>query len=204
MGLEVVLEAQAPPGQEITEEDLDRSIEIMRSRVDKLGVAEPEIRKQGTDQIVIELAGVHDQARAADIIGKTAQLQFYDLEGDLTGPSISAQGFPVASDSLYPLLKSVEDEVEGSGLPTAWYVYGKDKRLLAGTGADEGRGDRRSGEREASGGRGGARRPGEPHRRHLQLGDGRRSAPDSRAHRAPGPTTTCSSTSRPPSSRSPR
>ena len=131
-GLEVVLEAQAPAGQEITDEDLDRSIEIMRSRVDKLGVAEPEIRKQGTDQIVIELAGVHDQARAADIIGKTAQLQFYDLEGDLTGPSISAQGFPVASDSLYPLLKSVEDEVEGSGLPTAWYVYGKDKRLLAG------------------------------------------------------------------------
>ena len=131
-GLEVVLEAEAPPGEEITEEDLDRSIEIMRSRVDKLGVAEPEIRKQGTDQIVIELAGVHDQARAADIIGKTAQLQFYDLEGDLTGPSISAQGFPVATSALYPLLKSVEDDVEGSGTPTAWYVYGKDKRLLSG------------------------------------------------------------------------
>ena len=67
-GLEVVLEAQAPPGQEVTEEDLDRSIEIMRNRIDKLGVSEPEIRKQGSDQIVIELAGVHDQGRAAELI----------------------------------------------------------------------------------------------------------------------------------------
>ena len=82
-GLEVVLEAQAPPGEEITQDALDRSIAIIRSRVDKLGVAEPEIRKQGRDQIVIELAGVDDPERAAALIGKTAQLQFYDLEGDV-------------------------------------------------------------------------------------------------------------------------
>ena len=130
-GLEVVLEAQPPPGQEITTADLDRSIEIMRSRVDKLGVAEPEIRKQGKNQIVIELAGVHDQARAADIIGKTAQLEFYDLEGDLVAPSISAQGFPVARNALYPVLKAVQKDAT-KGTPSAWYLYGKDKRLLAG------------------------------------------------------------------------
>jgi SecD/SecF fusion protein len=130
-GLEVVLEAQAPPGQEVTEEDLDRSIEIMRDRIDKLGVSEPEIRKQGSDQIVIELAGVHDQGRAAELIGKTAQLQFYDLEGDLTGPSISANGFPVAQERLYPLLKSLQSSAD-EGTPSAWYLYDEEKNLIAG------------------------------------------------------------------------
>ena len=64
----------------------------MRNRVDKLGVSEPEVRKQGADQIVIQLAGVHDPRAAAALIGKTAQLEFYDLEADLTGPSKSVSG----------------------------------------------------------------------------------------------------------------
>ena len=121
-GLEVVLEAQAPPGREVTDADLDRSIEIMRNRIDKIGVSEPEIRKQGSNQIVIELAGVHDQGRAAELIGKTAQLQFYDLEGDLTGPSISSGGFPLAEDRLYLLLKGQQAAAE-KGTPSAWYLY---------------------------------------------------------------------------------
>jgi SecD/SecF fusion protein len=130
-GLEVVLEAQAEPGQEVTEADLDRSVEIMRSRIDKLGVSEPEIRKQGSDQIVIELAGVHDQARAAELIGKTAQLQFFDLEGDLTGPSISPNGFPIASERLYPLLSGQQTAAK-EGTPSAWYLYDSRKNLIAG------------------------------------------------------------------------
>src|ERR671934_2610336 len=58
-GLEVILKAVPPKGHKLTSSDLDRSVSIMRNRVDKLGVSEPEIRKQGSDQIVIELAGVH-------------------------------------------------------------------------------------------------------------------------------------------------
>ena len=45
-----------------------------RTAINKLGVSEPEIRKQGSNQIVIQLAGVHDAAAAAKLIGKTAQL----------------------------------------------------------------------------------------------------------------------------------
>ena len=73
-GLEVVLKAQPEEGQKFTQSDLKRSVEIMRSRVDKIGVSEPEIREQGKDQIVIELPGVHNQERAAELIGKTAKL----------------------------------------------------------------------------------------------------------------------------------
>src|SRR3982751_1198798 len=63
-GLEVVLRAVPPKGHTLTAEDLDRSISIMQNRINKLGVSEPEIRKQGTNQIVIQLAGVHDPAAA--------------------------------------------------------------------------------------------------------------------------------------------
>ena len=86
-GLEVVLKAQPPKGHQLTSSDLDRSVTIMRNRVDKLGVSEPDIRKQGSNQIVIELAGVHDPAAAAKLIGKTAQLELYDLEPALVPPS---------------------------------------------------------------------------------------------------------------------
>ena len=97
-GLEVVLKAVPPKGHKLTAADLDRSVSIMRNRIDKLGVSEPEIRKQGSDQIVIQLAGVHDPKKAAELIGKTAQLELFDLEADLTGPSISAQGSAVRGD----------------------------------------------------------------------------------------------------------
>jgi len=107
-GLEVVLEAKPTKGQKLDSSALDRSVSIMRQRVDKLGVAEPEIRKQGSNQIVIELAGVHDPAKAASIIGKTAQLELYDLEGRrsrrLAGPVASGVHGekPVTLDALAP------------------------------------------------------------------------------------------------------
>ncbi|HZQ66709.1 MAG TPA: protein translocase subunit SecD [Gaiellaceae bacterium] len=131
-GLEVVLQAVPPKGHKITSEDLDRSVSIMRNRVDKLGVSEPEIRKQGSDQIVIELPGVKNPKQAFDLIGKTAQLELFDLEADLTGPSIDAQGFPVATPSLFNLLAGQQSR-PGKGQPSAYYLFdAKKKRLLAG------------------------------------------------------------------------
>ena len=47
-GLEVTLKAVPPPNQPLQKSDLDRSVEILRDRVDRLGVAEPEIRKRAT------------------------------------------------------------------------------------------------------------------------------------------------------------
>src|SRR3954451_16249997 len=130
-GLEVVLKAQPAKGQKLDPEALDRSVSIMRQRVDKLGVSEPEIRKQGSNQIVIELAGVHDPAKAASIIGKTAQLELYDLETSLTGPSITAAGSPQASPSLDKLLSAVQSQAK-KGEPEGYYVFGKSKQKLVG------------------------------------------------------------------------
>ena len=121
-GLEVVLQAVPPKGHTLTPADLDRSISIMQKRINKLGVSEPEIRKQGSNQIVIQLAGVHNQAAAAAIIGKTAQLLFFDFEPDLTGPSVGPNKAPVATPSLYALLKQVQPQA-AKGEPESFYLF---------------------------------------------------------------------------------
>jgi SecD/SecF fusion protein len=121
-GLEVVLKAVPQKGQTITPDELDKSVSIMQDRINRLGVSEPEIRKQGSDQIVIQLAGVHDPAKAAQLIGKTAQLMLFDFESDLAGPSTDAQGNPVATTSLYALLKAAEAQ-GGKGSPESFYLF---------------------------------------------------------------------------------
>jgi preprotein translocase subunit SecD len=70
-GASVVYQA----ANDVPDESLDDAIEIIRSRVDALGVAEPEIVRQG-DSIVVNLPGVQDRQRALDVIGRTAELRF--------------------------------------------------------------------------------------------------------------------------------
>jgi SecD/SecF fusion protein len=135
-GLEYVLKAQPPKGHNLTAEDLDRSVSIMRDRVDKLGVAEPIITKQGKDQISIQLAGIHDVAEAANIIGSTAQLELYDLEPALFGPSTSASG-PVATRSLYQLLSRVQASAK-KGTPSQYVLFKPVKvKTTTGTGKNK-------------------------------------------------------------------
>src|SRR6188472_656113 len=64
----------------VDQEDIDRAIEIIRDRVDALGVSEPEIAPLGTDQVQISLPNFQDTQRAIDQVGDTAKLYFYDLE----------------------------------------------------------------------------------------------------------------------------
>jgi SecD/SecF fusion protein len=76
-GMHVVMEVDK---SQLKEEELkgaiNRALEIIRNRVDQLGVTEPEILKQGEDRIMVQLPGVVDRERAREIIGKTALLEF--------------------------------------------------------------------------------------------------------------------------------
>ncbi len=133
-GLEVVLKAVPPKGHKLTSEDMTRSIDIMRQRIDKLGVSEPEIRKQGTNQIVIQLAGIHDPAAAAKLIGKTAVLEFYYFEADLIGPSVNGLSqVPVATGSLFELLSAPATRtLAAKGTPSQWYLFDSKNVVRAG------------------------------------------------------------------------
>jgi SecD/SecF fusion protein len=130
-GLEVVLQAKPPRGHTLTSADMTRSIDIMRNRVDKLGVSEPEIRQQGSNQIVIQLPAVHDTNQAASIIGQTAELQLFDLTPSLLGPSIDASQNPVPNTSLFALLVRVQSGQKGT--PSQYYLFrSRDHKLVAG------------------------------------------------------------------------
>lgn len=85
-GVQVRLQAKG----EVTDEELNKVIAIMRNRVDKLGVTEPIIQKEGTNRVLIELPGVQDPESAINIIGKTAQLEFKTADGAtvLTGKDL--------------------------------------------------------------------------------------------------------------------
>ncbi len=61
------------------EEVLDETVEVIRNRVDALGVAEPEITRQGSE-ILVQLPGIDDEDRVQEIIGRTAQLTFRRVE----------------------------------------------------------------------------------------------------------------------------
>ena len=60
---------------------LQQNITTLRNRVNELGVAEPVIQQQGTNRIVVQLPGVQDTARAKEILGATATLEFRLTEG---------------------------------------------------------------------------------------------------------------------------
>jgi preprotein translocase subunit SecD len=71
-GVSVTLE---PTGDNVDSGDLDVAVDIIRSRVDALGVAEPEIVREG-DAITVQLPGVENRDRVLDLVGQTAELRF--------------------------------------------------------------------------------------------------------------------------------
>jgi SecD/SecF fusion protein len=93
-GVELVYQAQPTPQSKVNQTSLNRAVDIMRQRVDQLGVAEPEIQTSGGNQISVGLPDVHDTARAEAQVGSTARLKFYDWEANLILPD----GRTVASE----------------------------------------------------------------------------------------------------------
>jgi preprotein translocase subunit SecD len=87
-GIEAIYTPSLQEGQEVPEdfaEIVDEAIEVIRNRVDALGVAEPEISRSGTDDpiILVQLPGVTDEERVRELIGTTAQLTFRPVERQL-------------------------------------------------------------------------------------------------------------------------
>jgi SecD/SecF fusion protein len=116
-GLELVYQGQ-PTGTatSVSGEDIEDSISIIEKRINALGVSEPEVARLGTDEITVSLAGITDAGRAADQVGTTAQLYFYDWEPNLIGPEKAIGGHP----GQEPPPKSFEESVK------RWKAAGRD------------------------------------------------------------------------------
>jgi SecD/SecF fusion protein len=85
-GVELVYQGRPTAQSKVDSESLERSINIMRKRVDQLGVAQPEIQRSGADEITVALPDVSNASRAEKAVGTTAQLFFYDWETNVIGP----------------------------------------------------------------------------------------------------------------------
>ena len=140
-GLEIVYSAKTANGKAPSSAELDQTIGILDRRVNGLGVTESAIQKQGTDQVSVSLPGVKDAQQALQIIGKTAQLEFFkdDPRSRPVGPvaskdaalkQLKRQGVSKAeieglstdgTTADYSLIQSPADPV--SGQPEQWYVY---------------------------------------------------------------------------------
>ena len=87
-GVQLVYEGQpSPQTPKVTSDAIARAVDIMRSRVDQLGVAEPQISTYGNNEISVGLPDVSDTARAEQQVGTTAQLAFYDWEKNVLTPN---------------------------------------------------------------------------------------------------------------------
>lgn len=82
-GVSVTLQAEPEEGQAVTDDDMQNLCDIMTKRVDEFGVAEPLIQIEGSDRIIVELAGLDDIQQAVEMLGTTAKLEFRDPNGNV-------------------------------------------------------------------------------------------------------------------------
>ena len=93
-GVELVYQGQpTPQTPKVTADALQRAVDIMRQRVDQLGVSAPQIQTSGAGTITAALPDVKDIGRAEKLVGTTARLEFYDWEAN----ALTSSGKPVAS-----------------------------------------------------------------------------------------------------------
>ncbi|MEL4341053.1 protein translocase subunit SecD [Shewanella xiamenensis] len=86
--------------KQIKEEALQQNITTIRNRVNELGVSEPVVQRQGAERIIVELPGVQDTARAKEILGATASIEFHMVD-DKADPNAAQSGRVPAGSEVY-------------------------------------------------------------------------------------------------------
>lgn len=79
-GMQILLEAKDSPTVKVDQDSVLGAMEVIRNRIDSLGLTEPIIQRKGSNQIIVELPGIKDTERAMHLIGDTALLEFVEAE----------------------------------------------------------------------------------------------------------------------------
>ncbi|WP_436772451.1 protein translocase subunit SecD [Yinghuangia sp. YIM S09857] len=102
-GTHLVLETRDSPTAKADAEATDRTLEVLRHRVDALGVAEPTLARSGERRVIVELPDVQDPQEAVAVLGRTAQLTFHPVLGQADGPGQAPPvGPPAAGERVLP------------------------------------------------------------------------------------------------------
>ena len=132
-GLAVILEAQDTPKAPRTEESMTQAIKIIEERVNGLGVAEPEIQRQGQWKISVQLPGIANPQEALDVIGKTAVLEFYDTNQFGKAYSTEAEALKAAGVDAVGKLPAdkhlVHWPAKGGASADSWFIVASEPQL---------------------------------------------------------------------------
>jgi preprotein translocase subunit SecD len=118
-GVSAQLRGSQTGGGTVSREEMEQAANVIRQRIDRLGVAEPDVRVQGQNQIVVQIPGVENPKEVIDIIGRTAQLGFYQVLASDASPN-------TPSDEV----QSTENELEEDLKDDQAYEPGKTKVLF--------------------------------------------------------------------------
>ncbi|MGI8643336.1 MAG: protein translocase subunit SecD [Thermomicrobiales bacterium] len=119
-GLQVLLEADPPAGQEVDGDTLDGTRNTIERRINSLGVSEPLIQTRGDDQIVVELPGIENPEQAVRVVQQTALLEIVDTQGQPLQPG------QVITTSL-----GGPEDLGGDGTPDATPIGGPNASPVA-------------------------------------------------------------------------
>ncbi|MGH3144543.1 MAG: hypothetical protein ACRDTR_01950, partial [Rubrobacter sp.] len=93
-GVSAQLEGSQTGGGRVTRNEMEQAADLIRQRIDRLGVAEPDVRVQSDDQVVVQIPGVKNPDEVIRIIGSTAQLGFYQVLASDQSPNTPAEEIP--------------------------------------------------------------------------------------------------------------
>ncbi len=133
-GVSVQLEGSQTGNEEVTREEMQRASEVIRQRVDSLGVTEPELQLQGQDQLIVNIPGITDSDRAVELIGRTAQLGFYPVLA--AEPSLDQPPEVVPEDEVDEVKEELREDLQNDSA----YEEGQTKILFEETTLPEGGG----------------------------------------------------------------
>ena len=118
---------------EIRQYAIEQSMTTLRNRVNELGISEAIVQQQGADRIAIDLPGIQDTARAKEIIGGTAQVEFHLVDQDHDPRNVLAGGITPSGSKMYtyegqPILLKDQVILTGNSITDASAGYGEDGR----------------------------------------------------------------------------
>jgi SecD/SecF fusion protein len=128
-GMHLILKVQNDnlPTAQAKEDAVLKSMEVLRNRIDGLGVGETLIQRQGDNQILLQLPGVTDRDKALDMIGRVARLEFHLVDPDENKLKEALAGHVPEGDELMtvkkeggsPILIAKEAAMDGEGIKDA-------------------------------------------------------------------------------------
>jgi preprotein translocase subunit SecD len=126
-GVSAQLEGSQTGGGKVTRQEMEQSADLIRQRIDRLGVTEPDVRVQAENQIVVQIPGVKNPEEVIRIIGSTAQLGFYQVLA--SDPSLTEPPQVVAADEVAATKDEIMENLQGDDA----YEKGKTKILFSET-----------------------------------------------------------------------